>query len=421
MPHKLPHKMPHTVRSYLRHRRGHYYFRFRTPAHVRLVFPSYSREILYSLRTDSKRIAEAIIAPKLALIDALQRTFEVEQVAYLYKQLASPFQLPPVVEAQKPQSVRPETPRLSAVWREFVEWKQWAPKAQSSNQRIFDSILFILGDVPVGDITKSHLKAALTVIAEMPRRNLKAYKNLSLVEISQIDVPFDDRVSGKYVKDHLKVLQSFFSRYLVQERGLLSVAPTEALRWEYESVRFACLGASAIRDILEKSDAGPEWFKWFIRLAVYSGARRGELAKLTVHDFKKDADTGRHYFVIRTGKTQAATRRVPLHKSLIFAGLLKFLKSSSSVIFPEVADNLNKVTDKFGALVDEPINEVGERVVLHSLRHTFITNARSAGVQSVLVQQVVGHEKSGAGMTDRYTHEFPLSAVLCVVDAVDFS
>ena len=59
--------------------------------------------------------------------------------------------------------------------------------------------------------------------------------------------------------------------------------------------------------------------------------------------------------------------------------------------------------------------------MLHSLRHTFITKARAAGVATGLIQQVVGHEKSGAGITDRYTHSFPLKDVLVVGDSVGYS
>ena len=59
-------------------------------------------------------------------------------------------------------------------------------------------------------------------------------------------------------------------------------------------------------------------------------------------------------------------------------------------------------------------------VVLHSIRHTFITKARSAGVTDALVQQTVGHEKTGAGVTDRYTHVFPVASLLKVVDSVQY-
>lgn len=73
-----------------------------------------------------------------------------------------------------------------------------------------------------------------------------------------------------------------------------------------------------------------------------------------------------------------------------------------------------------GQMLDRKVNDYGERLVFHSLRHTFITKARAAGINNVLVQQVVGHEKRGSGQTDRYTHTFQLKDVLKVVDVVQF-
>ncbi|WP_198939322.1 tyrosine-type recombinase/integrase [Motiliproteus sp. MSK22-1] len=130
-------------------------------------------------------------------------------------------------------------------------------------------------------------------------------------------------------------------------------------------------------------------------------------------------DTGRHYFVIQEGKTKAARRSVPLHRQLVDDGLLDWLSGDQkALIFPTANQNPNRVTDLFGSLLDKKVNDVGERIVFHSVRHSFITKARAAGVETVLVQQVVGHEKSGAGVTDRYTHCFQLRQLLPVVDAV---
>jgi hypothetical protein len=93
-------------------------------------------------------------------------------------------------------------------------------------------------------------------------------------------------------------------------------------------------------------------------------------------------------------------RAVPFHQQLIDSELLFNV-------------NANRVTDLFNLIFDE-------RITLHSVIHTFITKARAAGVSNVLVQQLVGHEKSGAGQTDRYTHAFHLKDVLPVVGGISF-
>lgn len=68
----------------------------------------------------------------------------------------------------------------------------------------------------------------------------------------------------------------------------------------------------------------------------------------------------------------------------------------------------------------ESRDDFGDRKVFHSLRHTFITKARAAGVDVAKVQQVVGHEKVGLNVTDRYAHAFSLKDVLDVIDSLKF-
>ncbi|WP_432474876.1 tyrosine-type recombinase/integrase [Amphritea sp. HPY] len=239
-------------------------------------------------------------------------------------------------------------------------------------------------------------------------------------KLTSMTISDEHLVSGKYVKEHLKLSQSLFNAYLVRDVDVLESSPTEGLRWEHDDNRYASLTDAQVRSVLQKVANKPEWFRWFMLIAIYSGARRSEIASLRPCDFKQCEDTGRYYFVISEGKTKAARRMVPVHKSLEEAGLLEWIGNGQRLIFPIVAKNPSRVTDSFNRLLDDRFNDLGERIVFHSTRHTFITKARAAGMTNVLVQQVIGHEKTGAGMTDRYTHTFQLKDVLQVVDAVDY-
>jgi site-specific recombinase XerD len=65
-------------------------------------------------------------------------------------------------------------------------------------------------------------------------------------------------------------------------------------------------------------------------------------------------------------------------------------------------------------------DDYGNRKVFHSFRHSFITKARHQGQPVDKIQQVVGHEKIKAGVTDRYTHRYPINDLVCVVDAITY-
>ncbi len=45
------------------------------------------------------------------------------------------------------------------------------------------------------------------------------------------------------------------------------------------------------------------------------------------------------------------------------------------------------------------------KIVFHSLRHTYVSLSRGAGVPDFIVQRVVGHKSMG--MTDKYSHATP--------------
>jgi integrase len=411
------------VQSHLYLRGDTYYFRYVLPAHLQSRCPSLPTEIKRSLRTDSYSAALALVCSKLPLIKLIRDCKHRPSIEKLFHEISNFTQQPIVVnEPDTDFPIEPEPtvaiPALSEAWTAFSQWKTWTDKQGKANHRIFNNLIFFLGDIPVSDVTKAHLRAALSSISRLPQRNKKNYKQMPLEQLVSMSIPQEDIVSGKYVKEHHAICQSLFSRYLKDEVDVLVSSPTEGLKYDYQANRYASMNDDQVRTVLAKSQHKPDWFKWFMMLSVYSGARRSELVGLKKSDFKYCTDSNRHYFHIRHGKTKAAIRAVPLHQQLIDSGMLAWIDSSNSEQIFNV--NANRVTDLFNSLPDERVNILGERIVLHSVRHTFITKARAAGISNVLVQQVVGHEKSGAGQTDRYTHTFHLKDVLPVVDSISF-
>ncbi|AHK17757.1 tyrosine-type recombinase/integrase [Thalassolituus oleivorans] len=416
-------KLVQRPNRYLIQRAGNYYMRIVVPPRIRLLNPQIPREVKKSLKTDSKRQAIALVASRDTLIQRFQSSQDPDQALGLYQALVAfdDESQPIVTERISPASALCSGPRLSEVWASFSQWKVWTPKARKDNERMYENLEYFAGDIPVGLITKTILNDVLTAIAALPKRNCKPYNEMRLDELAELDdVPEAHLVSGKYVRGHLKLFQGLFNSYLVREVALLETSPTEGLTWKYSDNRYASFSDAQINSLLLASGTRPEWFQWFIRLAIYSGARRSEIANLRKTSFRFDPDSQRHYIMIAGGKTDAAKRQIPIHRRLLEFGLLDWLRESDDLLFPVPAANPNRATEHFKLLLPEDINDFGERYVFHSLRHTFITKARSKGVTDVLLQQVVGHEKRGAGITDRYTHTFPLSSVLLVVDSLDY-
>lgn len=416
-----------------------YYFRFAFPLHLRKLCPWLPAEVKRSLRTSSFSEAVALVEAKLSLIKLLKLSNDASQVESLYarlidfssqinewvnKQYEALSGLLRTSDAASKASSKgktlPSAPRLETVWQDFVKWRKWNKRRADQNQRVFDNLRFFLGNVPVNRIEKSHIKKALESISMLPVRNKKPYSKMTMKQLVRLDVPEEDLLSSKSVREHLKLAQGIFSSYLVREVDLLTNSPTEGVRWEVQNNRYASMTDAQVRKALRRSVDKPDWFQWFLKLAVYSGARRSEIAALEASDFRLCSDTNRHYFVIHKGKTKAAKRVVPIHPKLIEDGLLSWVGDSEGILFPIPNTTPNRVTENFASLLDEQVNDMGERIVFHSVRHTFITKARATALNTALIQQVVGHEKSGAGVTDRYTHTFQMKDVLPVIDVIDY-
>ncbi|MBZ5639768.1 MAG: site-specific integrase [Acidobacteriia bacterium] len=170
----------------------------------------------------------------------------------------------------------------------------------------------------------------------------------------------------------------------------------------------------------------PPWVRPFLRLAVSTGMRLGELAQLTWGDVDFSAGVLHVPMDTKTG-----TRTVPMSEAA--KAVLEDLRSGRA----EQAKELNRLSlhvlvDASGqdyssserrSWVSETTRKASvgaglERLGLHVLRHTFASWAVHAGEHLSAVQKVLGH--SSPILTERYVHLAPqhLRGVATAVDRV---
>lgn len=130
-----------------------------------------------------------------------------------------------------------------------------------------------------------------------------------------------------------------------------------------------------------------------ILLGAYTGARIEELCQLRVeHVIKPD---GIESFDIVDSKTTAGIRVVPIHPAL--TRTVERLKNDSKDGYLIPSDSKNKygirsdaLSKAFGRLKEA--HGYGTQHVFHSIRKTVITQLHRAGVQGLLIAELVGHE-----------------------------
>ena len=330
--------------------------------------------------------------------------------------------------ADRPQEPLVSELTLSEAWKGFLRFKSdWTPKIRQGNEKYYEVIEAVLGAATqVTDITRRDIKNLLEVVEGLPRQNKKPYNRMTIQQCLDLDeVPEEDLVSSKTVNDYLKLCQGFFSTYLTKEEDILELSPTHNIKYPAKSHSYGYYTRTEMRKLVGHFSTLDGWNKWGFLLLAYTGARRSEIAKLKVSDVRLDDDSQRHYIMIGDSKTEAGIRQVPIAKRLLEMGFMLYLdgKKPDAYLFPEIT-NRSQVTRLFH-LIREQLNidyldDYKNRRIVHSLRHTFVTEIQAKHTLT-LVQQTIGHEHSNQGQTKVYTGKMKVSDLLPVVDSVDWA
>lgn len=146
---------------------------------------------------------------------------------------------------------------------------------------------------------------------------------------------------------------------------------------------------------------------WLFPLALFTGARLGELCQLTFRDLKRLDDI---WYIDITDqgdgqrlKSGGSVRSVPLHPALVDLGfvdhvhgldgrgaapIFKRWSRNSRGQFGEASKWLNRYLERCGA-------KTAPDLTFHSFRHSFIDGLREAGFTEPEIKPVVGHSMSG--------------------------
>ncbi|CAI1618635.1 hypothetical protein [Serratia entomophila] len=133
----------------------------------------------------------------------------------------------------------PPTIKLSEAWKMYVADKgqKWRRSVAGENQRFYDVLFYVVGDIPVDSISKQHIREALRVAENLPTRTRKPYSSMSLTECIAYDVPEEGLISSEHVHKHLKIWRSLFKTYLVDHKDILNTSPTDGISYEVISNR----------------------------------------------------------------------------------------------------------------------------------------------------------------------------------------
>ncbi|MDR2646076.1 MAG: site-specific integrase [Holosporaceae bacterium] len=141
-------------------------------------------------------------------------------------------------------------------------------------------------------------------------------------------------------------------------------------------------------------------------LSLHCGLRAGEIFSLTWKDIDlknktiliKDTKSGRNRNALMTENVKVMFEKRMCQKQFNF-----IFSSKNGNKIKEVSRTFDRIIDNLG--INRGIADRRQRVVFHSLRHTYASWLVMSGVDLYMVQKLMGH--STIAMTERYSHLAP--------------
>jgi integrase len=295
-------------------------------------------------------------------------------------------------------------------------------------QYAVDRFTELHGDMSVAKITRKHVREFREALQAMPVRRSGDLRNATLPALRDWANahPEAKRVSPATVNKVLGGVQAI--AVWARDNGIIPddlpwADPFSNMRleedapnrepWQLEELK-VLFSSPVFRQAARPEGGRGEAAYWLPLLGLFTGARLGELAPLTVADVTTDEPTGISTIRVtedleqgRRLKNAGSRRVVPIHPELIRMGFLQFVErlrqssGSEARVFPLLTPGpkggLGEGWSKWFGRYIRGLGITNRASVFHSFRHGFKDALRTAGVSEDVNDALTGHSGGGVG------------------------
>jgi integrase len=280
-------------------------------------------------------------------------------------------------------------------------------------------------DIPVGKLTQAHARASLAIAAQWPTdaSTGKQYRGLTVPEVVALgQKKGEPEPSVHTINKHRQRLNAFFNALIAA--GQLHTNPLKGIPKAQDNDAAGKTGRAFTDDELGRIFEPQRFAAWSANephhfwppiLALYSGARVGEVSQLYADDIERVENVwGFHInnrFPGQKLKNKQSRRFVPLAKPVLDAGFLQYVERVRELghtrLFPALPNSTGlgfgrQVSKVFSSYVKAKAGLTDPGVAFHAFRHTFITTLDRAGVPLARIAQVTGHAGAKAVIAKFY-------------------
>lgn len=325
---------------------------------------------------------------------------------------------------------------------EIARTKPLAVKTALDRKEALALLDEVTGQKSITTIDKSDAQEVKRVLLRLPKNRSKMPETRGKTLKQMLAVEGVEVISPRRVSTHLSNLDAFFKwaeyNHYVSENVFAGMQIRTAKRsrsddregFTGDQLRVMYRHLTANPDGLVRSDT----HKWGSLIGMFSGMRLNEVAQLDLDDIKRDGEVW--YFDVTIGgsavkslKTTASERRVPVHRRLIECGLLDYVASlrtsGKQRLFSDLPYSAaNGYGRNLGRWFNEaflPSLEMKKRqLVYHSFRHTMATRLAQADASEKHVPAIIGHAQSGMTYSTYMKDGFLPAQLKTTIDLFDF-
>ncbi len=297
-------------------------------------------------------------------------------------------------------------------------------------KRAIEMFIHLHGDLPVAEIKKSHARSFREALQLVPNVRRGSLRTASLPELAEWGRthPEAPKVSAGTVNKQLGAVQAIAG--WAHHNGVIPddvpwSDPFQKMRVEEEQSGrgpFTIQELQAIFDApLFTQQESPTGAKgaagvWLPLLALFNGARQGELAGLRASNIRQEADTPLLFIVAdrkagKRVKTKVSERVIPVHPHLVRLGFLEHVEErrqqgGDAWLFPSVAPDQDRALSAWskwwGRYLRTTVGIKDTDRVFHSFRHGVKDALRRGRVDVEAREALLGHSGSTSAVSRGY-------------------
>ena len=356
-----------------------------------------------------RALSLAVLEREVAALTAMGKRFQGEIIE-------TPRQPPFAIE----ESAGGAT--LSAAFEGWKKERERAPNTIPEYTRAILLFTQLHGNIAIADIRRSHAREFREALQLLPRHRSKSLQNKTLPELVKWGTEHPDapKIVPATINKLIGGVQSV-AVWAHDKGGMIGedvvwadpfartrLEEDDSDREPFEPKELQCIFSTPVFTKSERPQGGKgEAAFWLPVLALFTSARRAELAALTEASVIPFEGNGFAIAIVSDKKrgarlkTKASQRTIPLHPEVVRLGFIDYVKKTSVAgawLFPEIAPDKKLAASAWSKWFSRYIRAAGvtdTNKVFHSFRHNFKDALRAGGVQEDVIDALTGHSNRG--------------------------